>query len=159
MAKKKVTRPVESGFLSGAFTRFLTGESEPPNVTPAFDQKSAERYFLPAKVKRQEAKLESLAAEIKRLKETVRRRNKPSCRLWGIVASVKERMPTKASDHKWIAQRVDAILEKAKPPEELKDVCLKSWMMVDKPPRSLSDALKHQVLRPRVKSFISKARL
>ena len=158
MAKKKVTKPFESGLLSGAFTRFLAGEPKTPNPTPAFDQKSAERYFLPAKVKRQEAKLESLAAEIKRLKETIRRRNKPSCRLWGIVASVKERTPTKASDHKWVARRVDDILENAKPPQELKDLCLKSWMMVDKPPRSLSDALVHPGLKARVKSFISKAR-
>jgi hypothetical protein len=157
MAKKKVTKSVESGFLNGDVTRFMSGEPDLPNPTPAFDQKSAERYFSPAKVKRQEAKLGSVVAEIKRLKETIRRRSNPSCRLWEIVASVKKTHPAKASDQKWIARRVDNNLEKATPPLELKDVCFKRWMRVDKPPRSLSDALDHQELKARVKTFISRA--
>jgi hypothetical protein len=152
MAKKKVTRSVESGLFSGAVTRFLTGESEPSRLKLEFDteadKKAMERVLLPAKVNRLEAKLNEMLKASQPSKH----------RLKGLVVSVKKTNPSKASDHAWIALRVDLLLEKARPKQELKDVCPESWMKVQNPPRLLSGALQDPTLKPRVKCFISKAR-
>lgn len=143
-------------FLSGSITRHMAGDTEPPSTGPELDPESirraAERAFLPAKVKRLEAEIEKLKNE-KGAKKRLRCRSHSE--LVDYVAKVKRLHPEKASEQAWIARMVDRIMDKDG--KQLKDICPKRWMEVLNPPLGLAAALKHPILKSRVKTKISRA--
>lgn len=131
----------------------FSGESELTNPTPDFDakadKKAMERYLLPIKVKRLEAKLHKL---MKRSKPSKKR-----CLLRKYVDLAKEHNPDRASEQAWIARKVDSYMDKKNMKLSDVNVCPPYWMKIRNPPVSLAAALTHPILKPLVKSFISRA--
>lgn len=142
------------GFLSGSVSRFMEPGYKPaPTPLPDGEgmKRALRRVALPRKIQR----LESRVKTLERGSRSRRRR----CPLWRLVATVKQGNRSRASDQEWIAKKVDALLDQARPRLELKDACPPSWLRaVSNLPRLLSEARVMPELKKRIAVLISQAR-
>jgi hypothetical protein len=165
MAKKKgitQSQDVEGRFGYGSFLARLATEPFPtlPEAVPLTPEEDAaetmrawQRVSLPKKVSNLQETVTGLKGELAAMKWASKPGRK--CPLWKYVSAVKRKYPKSASDQLFISQRVDVMLENKM---KLRDVCPKLWRKVANFPDLLQDALRHPLLKGRVKTFISKAR-
>lgn len=99
------------------------------------------------------AKVKYVLRVLSNLKKSLRGRKLKGSPLKVLVAAVRKERP--GASHREVAETVDSIMRTGR--YNFANNCPSSWTKVQKPPRSLTEALAHKTLKARVKSFISRA--